>query len=570
MRTVLIAYEREQDLAAIETHLQSRGYRIVKAHSGLDAIEMVRRDAPDFVVSDVLLPRLDGFALCRRIKDDPLLQHVPVLLYSLRVEGPKYEAFAAEVGADRFLQRGTTLEDLAAALEEARPGSGTVLMPALVPELLDRREQDRRRIADAERQLQDLEAANLRLAAAERVAREKAEYEARARSEFAASESHRIRELLNRIRELERAQQQLGQAESKVRGAEEETRAEAARLAALEARLTELQAASTRAQAAAADAERAFASQPTPTWICDMETRQLRVVNDAAAALFGISAASLRGHALAEVLPGFDPGEDVSRPADAVLTRPDGSPAVLEIRRQSVSYAGRACWLMAAREVSGERAERARYTEQSLRARALEHSPQPCCIANGDGELQYANAAFRALLGLEAARAPQLNLRQFEASPQATAGAMPIAADGPAVQETRWRRSDGALIEVELSSAACEDMPGLRVLTALDVSGRRRGAERAEREQRRVAGLLEIAQRAHSLTETEILAQCLELLTALTRSEAGYAFLALPDATQLDLAARLDHEAARPGLSVLSRWRGAPPLGTALFDCLSS
>ena len=177
MKTVLLAYEREQDLNAVESLLKARGHTVLRAKNGFEALEQVRRDGPSVVVSDVLLPRLDGFALCRRIKEDPALQHVPVLLFSMRVEGPKYEAFAAEVGADRFLPKGSTLEDLANALSDAAPGSGTMRMPALVPELLEKREQDRRRLADAGRQVQELEAANERLAAAERVARERAERE---------------------------------------------------------------------------------------------------------------------------------------------------------------------------------------------------------------------------------------------------------------------------------------------------------------------------------------------------------------------------------------------------------
>ena len=99
MKTVLLAYDRDQDLAALETLLQARNHRVLKTRSGVEALEVARRDAPHVIVSDVLLPKLDGFALCRRLKEDPLLQHVPVLILSFRVEGPKYEAFAAEVGA---------------------------------------------------------------------------------------------------------------------------------------------------------------------------------------------------------------------------------------------------------------------------------------------------------------------------------------------------------------------------------------------------------------------------------------------------------------------------------------
>src|SRR5215218_1540580 len=108
MKTVLLAYEREQDIAAVESVLQARGHRVVKARTGIEALEIIRASTPDALVSDVMLPRLDGFALCRRLREDPSFAHLPVFLHSFRVEGPKYEAFAAEVGAQRFLQRGSS------------------------------------------------------------------------------------------------------------------------------------------------------------------------------------------------------------------------------------------------------------------------------------------------------------------------------------------------------------------------------------------------------------------------------------------------------------------------------
>jgi PAS domain S-box-containing protein len=572
MNTVLLAYEREQDLAAIETVLQTRGLRVVKARSGVDALEIIRHDPPHFVVSDVLLPLLDGFALCRRMKEDPTLQRVPVLLFSMRVEGNKYEAFAAEVGADRFLPRGSTLDELASALDELSPGSGTMRMPALVPELLERREQDRRKLAEAERQLQELEAANLRLSASERVAREKAEYESRARAEFAASESVRIKDLLNRIRELESTQQQLAQAESKARSSADETRADVARLAALETRLVDVQGARTLAQAEAADAERAFAVQPTPTWVSDMETRELQVVNDAAAALFGIAADQLKGRSLTELLPGFDPGDDTSRPTDATFARPDGSAAVMEIRRQSLSFAGRACWLMAARDVTAERSERARQAQHSQRARALEHLPQPCCVADTDGQLQYANTAFLELLGIPLDRLTQFTLQQLEAGSSADAtirGAI-ITESGFARQETRWQRADGKLIDVEVASSASDELPGMRVMAVHEISDRRLAAERIERDQRRAVGLLDLTQRANSLTEGEILASALEFAQELSGSAVGCVFFAQQDGTQIELAASHDRETTAGAPSAMSRWRGRPTADSALFDCLSS
>jgi len=570
MRPVLLAYERDQDLAAIETLLQSRGHRILKAHTGLEALEMARQETPHAVVSDVLLPLLDGFSLCRRLKEDPVLRHLPVFLLSFRIEGPKYEAYAAEVGAERFFPRGSTLEEMAVALDAHKTGSDTMRIPALVPELLDKREHDRRHVAELERQVKELETTNRLLAVAERVARQKAEMGARERADLAVADSSRISELQARLQELEASQQQLSAAESQARGAAEESRAELARIGVLESRLAEQQASRALALAASADAERVFRSLPVPTLISDMDTHQLRAANDAAAAMFGIAAESLQGRSLVELLPGYVPGEDPSRAVDLAFAKPDGTPAMLELRRASVSYAGRACWLSTVRDVTLERAERAAQQVLAARANALEEAPIGACLVDAAGDIQYANAAFHSLLGLDAGTATGLSLRQFElgAGGETTIRSVAVGNSGQLTQETRWRRSDGSIFDVEVATTVVG--VGSRALTVRDVSARRRAQERTDRESRRSTGLLDLAQRAHSYTEAEALSHALELVQQLTGSEAGYVFLATSDAGQYELAGRRDGSPAAQDLSVLTRWRGLPPADTALYDCLSS
>jgi PAS domain S-box-containing protein len=571
MKTVLLAYDRDQDLAALETLLQSRNHRVVKSRSGVEALEVARREAPHVVVSDVLLPKLDGFALCRRIKEDPLLQHVPVLIMSFRVEGAKYEAFAAEVGAERFFPRGSTLEDLASALDDLSPGSGTMRMPALVPELLEKREQDRRRVSELERQVKELEGAQQRLAVAERVARESAERAGRERTEHASADAARIRELQARLEQLEQRERELTQAERAARGEAQQTQVELARVSVLEARLAELQAARARAQAAAVDAERAFAAQPVPTWLSDMETHELRAISDSAASLFGFAAESLRGRSILDLLEGYAADDDHAGTVEVTCVRADGARRLLELRRQSVSYAGRACWLTSARDVSDEREHSAAH-ERALRdARALEHAPFAACLADAEGRLQSANAAFLALTGLAPEALADATLARFavEDDGDSTVRNQASAGDALSAYEDRWRRADGTVIDVVLAAAPLADTPGLRIVTVRDVSERRRAAERAHREQHCTAALLDLAQRVHSLTESETLSQALGLAAELSGSQGSYLFLALAEAGHFELAARTGDDEGKD-LSVLARWRGTPPPETALRECSDS
>jgi len=572
MKTVLLAYERDQDLAALETLLHSRNHRVVKTRSGVEALEAARRESPQVIVSDVLLPKLDGFALCRRVKEDPVLRHMPVLLLSFRIEGPKYEAFAAEVGAERFFPRGSTIEELATAIDELNAGSGTMRLPALVPELVEKREQDRRRVGELERHVKELESAQQRLTVAERVAREAAERALRDRTEHAASDAARIRELESKLAQLEARERQLAQAETEARGAAEQSQAELARVGVLEARINELQAARARAQAAAVDAERAFAAQPVPTWLSDLETNELRAVSDSAAALFGLAPELLRGRSILDLLAGCVPDADSQQPADASLVRADGSRRVLELRHQSVSYAGRACWLTTARDVTDERAQRAADELSRQHELALQQVPVAACLVDQEGRLQFANAAFLALVGLEEDLLQGARLQQFtvDDDSEGTVRSLAVSDGGQVLQQGRWRRSDGTVIDVELVSVALAGAPGLRAVTVRDTSSLRRADQRNEREQRRAAAMLDLTQRAHSLTESETFTQGLELVGQLCGSRSSYLFLALPDAGHVELVACCGEDAAGKGLSVLTRWRGAPPSDSALDECLRS
>ncbi|MFL6548205.1 MAG: HD domain-containing phosphohydrolase [Povalibacter sp.] len=189
MGVILVAYERESEQTALEKLLAPRGHRIVRANNGLEALDAARREPPHVVVSDIVLPRMDGFALCRKWKQDERLQAVPFIFYTRRHDDPKYERFALELGAERFLSRNEQpealakiLDDLLAKVAEATGKSNsTVRMPKLEEgapprsEALERAQQalamatERAQQAQARlrNQIGELEATNQRLASGE-------------------------------------------------------------------------------------------------------------------------------------------------------------------------------------------------------------------------------------------------------------------------------------------------------------------------------------------------------------------------------------------------------------------
>ncbi|MEQ1579365.1 MAG: HD domain-containing phosphohydrolase [Steroidobacteraceae bacterium] len=136
MAKILIAYERESESSMLDELLTGRGHRVVRYGNGIEALEAARREPPDLVLSDILLPKMDGFALCRKWKQDERLQSIPFIFFTTRHDDPKYERFAEELNADRFLARPSEPDALVNAVDEllarrSSSGTGTERLPVL-------------------------------------------------------------------------------------------------------------------------------------------------------------------------------------------------------------------------------------------------------------------------------------------------------------------------------------------------------------------------------------------------------------------------------------------------------
>jgi PAS domain S-box-containing protein len=107
MSTILIAYERELEQNAVERLLTEKGHTVVRASNGVDALDAARREPPQLIVSDILLPKMDGISLCKKWKQDERLQYIPFMFYTKRHDDPKYQRFALELGVDRYIERST-------------------------------------------------------------------------------------------------------------------------------------------------------------------------------------------------------------------------------------------------------------------------------------------------------------------------------------------------------------------------------------------------------------------------------------------------------------------------------
>jgi len=102
MPRVLVVDDKEENLYFLEVLLKSRSYQVDLARNGADALELARKKAPHLVISDILMPVMDGYSLCRQWKSDPALKGIPFIFYTATYTDAKDQAFALSLGADLF------------------------------------------------------------------------------------------------------------------------------------------------------------------------------------------------------------------------------------------------------------------------------------------------------------------------------------------------------------------------------------------------------------------------------------------------------------------------------------
>ena len=113
----LLLVEDDPDLLEVlRLTLQREGYETVEARDGEEALRLARRHAPDLVVLDVMLPKLDGIEVCRQLRADRSLQHLVVLMLTARAEESDV-VLGLGVGADDYVCKPARPRELAARVQ---------------------------------------------------------------------------------------------------------------------------------------------------------------------------------------------------------------------------------------------------------------------------------------------------------------------------------------------------------------------------------------------------------------------------------------------------------------------
>ncbi|HUN54893.1 MAG TPA: PAS domain S-box protein [Smithella sp.] len=170
MTKCLIVDDNRANLYLLKNLMQSKGWEVIEAENGKIALDKAQAQPPDIIVSDILMPVMDGYALCREWKLDEKLKNIPFVFYTATYTEPKDEKFALDLGADRFIikpQDPEILMNIIIDLLEEKKGAKPLAVKPLGEEMEFFRRYNETLFGKLEKKVLDLETSNRKIAAME-------------------------------------------------------------------------------------------------------------------------------------------------------------------------------------------------------------------------------------------------------------------------------------------------------------------------------------------------------------------------------------------------------------------
>jgi len=115
---ILVAEDDENSRQLLEAVLTAEGYEVVSFDNGLKAFAYLQTEVVDLIVSDILMPEMDGYGLCRAVKQNHALQKIPFIFYTATYITPQDERFAISLGATKFLIKPMMMEEFLPIIAE--------------------------------------------------------------------------------------------------------------------------------------------------------------------------------------------------------------------------------------------------------------------------------------------------------------------------------------------------------------------------------------------------------------------------------------------------------------------
>lgn len=115
----ILAVEDVPDtLQLVDVALRFKGYRVVTARNGREALAAIDAERPSLIITDILMPGMDGFSLVNRLRIQPETRDIPVVFLSATYVAPEDKEFANAIGVSRFLEKPINIEEMLKTIAE--------------------------------------------------------------------------------------------------------------------------------------------------------------------------------------------------------------------------------------------------------------------------------------------------------------------------------------------------------------------------------------------------------------------------------------------------------------------
>ena len=127
---ILIVDDIEANRKLLRVTLEAEGHKNLEAADGVEALQILARETVDAIISDILMPNMDGFRLCHEIRKSERLHALPFIVYTSTYTSPEDMKLAQTIGADKYLTKPAPTADVLSALREVMDKKGARPVPA--------------------------------------------------------------------------------------------------------------------------------------------------------------------------------------------------------------------------------------------------------------------------------------------------------------------------------------------------------------------------------------------------------------------------------------------------------
>jgi CheY-like chemotaxis protein len=120
---ILLVEDVPNILDLLNVALTFKGYPVVTATNGQEALECIAVERPSLVITDILMPKMDGYALAQRLRTDPKTKNIPIIFLSATYVTPQDKEFALKLGAVRFIEKPVDTEEFLLTVGEILSGA---------------------------------------------------------------------------------------------------------------------------------------------------------------------------------------------------------------------------------------------------------------------------------------------------------------------------------------------------------------------------------------------------------------------------------------------------------------